>query len=93
MLKSALLVCATSLILSSCTSFDWEAKPWVGDSKSSLLINYLGETIRCDQPAFDTMTCFDPDNIAELRTAIEKIENRKVRNKIKKKFNKAFKRN
>lgn len=72
------------LLLISCgKDFDWEPRPWVGDSVSQSLINSQGEIIKTDEPRFDTMTCFDPSNIAELRSAIAQVEDKVVQKKIK----------
>lgn len=78
----ALSVCVT--FLSSCTSFDWEPRPYVGDSPNSQLINEQGETVKCDQPIFDTYTCFDAENMAELVSAIDQIDDKSVREKAQK---------
>jgi len=37
------------------------------------------------------MTCFDPLNIAELKTAIDSVRNKKAREKLQKAYNKARK--
>lgn len=71
---------------SSCKKFDWTPRPYVGDSTNQELVNVEGETVRCDQPAFDSFTCFDPENLAALKTAIDQINNRKPREKLQRKF-------
>lgn len=89
--KSKTLKLVLLLSLTSCgDQFDWTPRPYVGDSVTQSLINSTGETVRCDQPIFDTMVCFDPANIAELRTAIGKIENDKRREKAMKAFRKTL---
>jgi len=78
-LKLGLNVFLISLILSSCSSckkFNWKAKPWVGDSGSSRLVNELGQTIMCNEPKFDRMTCFSEENIAELVAEIKRINSK-----------------
>jgi len=91
-LKNVLNVCVIFLVAScgtSCKKFDWDPKPYVGDSTKQQLINFNGETVRCDQPEFDTFTCFDPVNIADLKTAIDKVNmTKKQRKKVNKLFNK-----
>lgn len=72
-----LLIFAISL--ASCTSFDWEPRPYVGDSEHSQIINEHGESVQCAQPEFDTYTCFDEDNIAELKSAIDQINDKQTR--------------
>jgi len=76
------------IYLSSCTTackyFDWEPRPYVGVSANLELMNIQGETIKCDQPAFDRMTCFDEENIAELKSAIGQVENKKTRKRLQK---------
>lgn len=84
-LLSVLLVSATS-----CGDFDWEPRPYVGDSKTSSIVNAEGETITCSQPLFDTITCFDAENIAELKSAIDQVNNKKAQKKLEEKFNQAF---
>lgn len=89
--KNVLGVFAICLIASSCAScksFKWDARPYVGDSIEQQLINSKGEEIRCDQPAFDEMTCFDAENIAELKTAIDQVNNKKLRKKLQSSFSK-----
>jgi len=88
-LKSGLNVCVISLLVacSSCQQdFDWVPKPWVGDSKKQQLVDFNNVTVKCNQPAFDKFTCFDADNIAELKTAIDKVnlseDDRKSINKL-----------
>lgn len=88
--KNVLRISLVCLVASSCTSFDWEPRPYVGDSQNQQLVNEHGETVRANQPAFDTFTCFDPENIAELKTAIDRVENRRLRSKLQKSFHKAF---
>lgn len=80
-----LLGCVTFLI-SSCTNFSWDAQPWSGDSYNSRLVKYTGETMSCDQPAFDKMTCFDEVNMAELKTEISKVSSKRLRRKLLKIF-------
>lgn len=89
--KSKTLALALLLSLTSCgEDFDWTPRPWVGDSVNQELINQQGEVIKTDEPRFDEMTCFDPANIAELRTAISQIENKKKRKKAMEEFRKHF---
>lgn len=80
-LLSVLLVSAIS-----CGKFDWEPRPYVGDSETSSVFNAEGQSIRCDEPLFNTITCFDAENIAELKSAIDQVNNKKVRKKLQKKF-------
>jgi hypothetical protein len=54
-------------------------------------VNHEEGVIKCDQPLFDTITCFDADNIADLKTAIDQVSNKKIRNKLRKAFSKATK--
>jgi hypothetical protein len=77
LLKTLLL--GPMLLLISCGKFNWDPRPYVGDSASQSLVNGQGETISCNEPMFDQMTCFDPMNIAELKTAIDSIKNDKRR--------------
>ena len=72
MLKSVLLVCVIFSTLSGCTTFDWEARPWAGDPVKSQIENSDGITVKCDQEVFREYTCFHADNMAELRTAIQR---------------------
>lgn len=69
---------------SACKKFDWDPRPYAGVSDIQAVMNEKGETVRCDQPAFDEMTCFDAANIAELKSAIDQIQNKKLRAKLKK---------
>ena len=81
----ALVGCVTFLVsCSSCRQrdFDWEPRPFVGDSITQSLINTEGEVVRCDQVVFDSFTCFDPVNIAELRTAIGQVTDSKERKQL-----------
>jgi len=72
---------------SGCRRFKWTAKPWSGDSKHQQLVNPEDVKIKCDQPAFDKMTCFDADNMAELKTAIDRVKMSKLdRIKVNKLF-------
>ena len=83
-------ICFLVNACSSCKKFNWEPKPYAGDSKEMHLINAKGEIIRCDQPAFDKMTAFDEENIAELKTAIDQINNRKLRRELHKKLDRIY---
>ena len=90
-LLNALNVCVISLIVScstSCKKFDWDPKPYVGDHDNQQLVDFNNVTVKCDQPAFSTFTCFDSNNMAELKTAIEEVNMSK---KQRKKVNKLFK--
>ncbi len=78
---------------SSCKKFDWEPRPYVGDSPNLQLVNEFGENIKCDQPAFDEMTCFDAENIAELKSAIDQVKDSKLRRKLQKSFSRSLIRN
>lgn len=82
-----LIVCVTFLT-GSCTSFDWDAQPWSGHSASQSLVKYTGEIIKCDQPEFERMTCFDEINMAELKTEIDRVSSKKIRNKMLRIFKK-----
>jgi hypothetical protein len=53
-------------------------------------MNAQGEIIKCSEPDFSLMTCFDPENIAELKTAIDNVNNPRLRKKLQKSFNRAF---
>lgn len=80
MLSLKLLILKTPLLVpllfaTSCAdAFNWEPRPYVGDSATQSLINAESHSIRCDEPRFDQMTCFDPQNIAELRSAIGQVK-------------------
>lgn len=90
-LLNVLNVCVIFLAVScaSCKKFEWDPKPYSGDSKHSQLVYYTGETVKCNQPLFDEMTCFDADNIAELKTAIDKVNmSKKQRKKVNNILNK-----
>jgi len=85
-LKLGLNAFLTCLILSSCSScknFDWTARPWVGDSTKSHLVNEEGQSIRCNEPEFDRIVCFDEANMAELVAEIARI-NKKAGKKASK---------
>ena len=84
---NVLLIFSIVSCSSACKKFDWEAKPYVGDSKNKQLINSSGEVVMCDQPSFDTYTCFDADNLAELKTAIGDV---KMSKKIRERINSVF---
>lgn len=84
-LLSVLLVSATS-----CGDFDWEPRPYVGDSETSTVVNAEGQSVRCDAPDFNEFTCFDAENIAELKSAIDQVNNKSVRKLLKKKFDSTF---
>ena len=91
-LRLGLNVCAIFLIVScgtGCKSFDWDPQPYSGDSINQELVKYDGAVIKCSQPLFDEMTCFDSQNMADLKTAIDKI-NMKKSDRLK--VNKLFKR-
>ena len=92
--KNVLLICAIGLIAScsSCKKFNWSPEPWVGDSTNHQLVKYTGETVKCDQPAFDKFTCFDENNIAELKAEIDNINNKKVKKAILLKLSRFYKR-
>jgi len=85
-LPLVLLVCVTSCG----DEFSWSPRPYVGDSVSQSLVNSIGEVVRCDEPRFDSFTCFDPENIAELRTAIGRVENKRKRKEAMEAFRKTF---
>ena len=91
-LKLALNVCAIFLIVScgtGCKEFDWTPEPYSGDSSKQELTSFNGVVIKCDQPAFDEMTCFDSQNMADLKTAIQKVKmNKSDRSRINKIFKK-----
>ena len=74
------------IFLVSCAScnqtFDWEPRPFVGNSIDQNIINAEGNVVACIEPRFDTYTCFDSQNIAELRTAIGEVESKETRNKL-----------
>ena len=61
----------------------------MGDSKNQQLVDFNNVTVKCNQPAFDKFTCFDPVNIAELKTAIDKVN---LSDKDRKAINKLFER-
>lgn len=88
--KTRLLGLGLSVIFltTSCAScnkeFKWEPRPYVGDSIGEQIVNGEGEVIACSEPRFDTYTCFDSKNIAELRTAISRVEDKRVREKLQK---------
>ena len=85
------LVIFLTVSCSSCRDFEWEARPYVGDSTSQSLINGNGESVRCDEPAFDEMTAFDADNMAELIAAIDQVNmSKKSKEKLKYLFIKSF---
>ena len=54
-----------------------------------MIINAEGITVKCDQPVFKGFTCFDHDNIAELKTAIDKVN---MSDKDRKNIRKLFRR-
>lgn len=90
-LVPAALVIFLTVSCSSCKDFDWEARPYIGDSKQERIVNAQGEAIMCDQPVFDTFTCFDQDNIAELIAAIDQLKlSKKAHKKVKQMFIKYF---
>lgn len=71
--------------VTSCgNSFDWEPRPYVGDHVTQSLINGEGVTVNTDQPIFSTFTCFDSQNIAELRSAIGQVNNAELKENAKK---------
>jgi len=74
------------LSLSSCTSWDWEPDPYVGDSVNQLLVRESGETIQCNQPAFDRVVCLDEKDFSDLITEIDNIKNNKLRRKLRNKY-------
>jgi hypothetical protein len=65
-------------------SFDWDPRPSVGDSLGEQIVDDEGNTVKCSEPRFDTYTCFDSENIAELRTAIDQVEDKRVKKKLQK---------
>ena len=80
-----------SISLASCTGVEWNWKPnpYVGDSRTLSMVNAAGEIIKCDQTAFDDITGFDSDNLAELEASIaslpiSKRQKRKIISIIKK---------
>lgn len=86
-LKLRTLSLGLMLFVTSCNSFNWEPRPYVGDSITQSLVNSEGEVIQCSQPAFDEMTCFDAENIAELKTAIDEVKDEELKHKLLKKLN------
>lgn len=88
---SVLAICLIAVSCSSCRDFDWEARPYIGDSKQERIVNTQGESVMCDQPVFDTFTCFDEDNIAELIAAIDGLKlSKKNEKKVKEMIIKYF---
>ena len=73
---------------SSCKNFEWEPRPYSGNSLKQTIESDIASDIRCDEPAFDEVTCFDAANIAELITAIGEVKNKKLRKKLINKVNK-----
>lgn len=61
--------------------FDWKPDPYRGDSVDQTLTNAEGVVVSCSQPTFDEFTCFDAQNIADLKTAIDKVEGIKKKDK------------
>lgn len=89
-LKLGRLLFVTFLVsCASCRRFEWNPRPFVGDSQNEFIINAEGKTISCSEPEFDTFTCFDPANIAELKFAIDRVRSNKDRKRLKKAFSKA----
>jgi len=91
MRKIQLLVlvgCAT--FLNSCGDFDWEPRPYLGDHVAQSIVNSEGASVRTDQPIFDRFTCFDEQNIVELKTAIDSIKSDKKRGKALRIYAKHF---
>lgn len=67
------------IFLASCQTFDWKPEPWAGDHYKKRIVKYTGETLDAGAPDFSKMTCFAPDNISELKTAIDKVNTRKTK--------------
>lgn len=51
----------------------------MGDPLNLRLVKYDGTFISVESNEFSKMTCFDPDNIAELKTAIDKVNTSKTK--------------
>jgi len=83
-LKLELLVFV--IFLTSCGKFNWTPRPYVGVSDFQIVQNEDGDIISCSEPLFDEMTCFDAENIAELKTAIDQVKDKKLRHKLQSKF-------
>lgn len=77
-------------LISSCTSWDWNPNPYVGVSDKQLIERENGEVIKCDQPAFDRVVCFDEEDIASLKSAIDEVKNKKLRKKLNRRFNNLY---
>jgi len=72
------------LITSSCKSFRWEAKPYSADYQTQSIYRTANEDeVSCSQPRFNEFTCFDAQNIADLKTAIERVNGIKKKDKKK----------
>lgn len=88
--KNALVALVICLSVSSCqhrVKWDWEPRPYVGDSKTQSMIDQHGQVIKCNETRFDDMTGFDSENIAELSAAIDNLD---VGKKTKKAIYKAL---
>lgn len=84
--KTALIVCGIFLVVSctSCKKFSWSPSPYVGDSVNSQILRAGdGFTIKCDQPEFDRITCFDEEDIISLKNEIDKVNDKKANKKLK----------
>lgn len=82
------------LILFSCAScndrFEWDAKPYAADSKAQHLINKNGETVKCNQSAFDDFIAFPSQNIADLKAEIDRINKKHGNKKMQREIDKVF---
>lgn len=71
-------VCAICF-LASCQTFDWKPDVYVGDHYRKQLVRHNGETVPVGSSDFSKFVCFPPENISQLRTAIDKVNNRKTK--------------
>ena len=66
-------------LLTSCTYDEWDWTPdvygWVSDEGA--LVNVKGEKVTIGSPRFSHMYCFPPENIAELKANILKVDGSK----------------
>ena len=79
---NVLLICS----IVSCSGWEWEARPYCGDSESQSIYNATGESVSCSDPVFDSFTCFDAENIEELAVEIEKAKGKLSKGSYEKMF-------
>jgi hypothetical protein len=67
----AWLICLTAC---ETNKWSWVARPYMADSETQAIWSSQGESVKASDPNFGQFTCFDANNIIELKQNIEALK-------------------